>query len=112
VTATTHGGALLVQTNLSLVNGSHATCRPLIDGQWAGDYSGQPKSINDPFWTEGLMAVGCCGGGWRKWANQRIYAGVLAGSHIFEVQCVTDGGSVTMNDNNAIFSSWAVFEVQ
>jgi hypothetical protein len=98
--------------NLSMVNGSHATCRPIIDGQWAGDYGGQTKSISDPFWTEGLMAVGCCGGGWRKWTNQRIYTGVPARSHTFEVQCVADGGFLTVNDNNTVFSSWTVFEVQ
>lgn len=111
VTASTQGGALLIQMDLSLVNGSHGTCRPLIDGQWAGDFAGEPRPPNDsPFWTEGLMAVGCCGGGWRRWTSNRVYTQVPAGPHTFAVQCATDGGNMQLSGGP--FSSWQVFEIK
>jgi hypothetical protein len=112
VMAATTGATLLVQMDLSLVNGSHGTCRPMIDGQWAGDFGGLPKSGSDPYWTEGLMAVGCCGNGWRRWTSSRIYADVPTGNHTFTVQCATDSGVMQLSSSGSVFSSWQVFELK
>ena len=112
VTATIGGGPLLVQMNLSLEGGSHSTCRPIIDGQWAGDFSGQIKSYGDPYWTEGVIATGCCGGGLRAWTTSKVYTDVPPGSHTFAVQCATDGGILVVNDGGSRFSSWSVTELK
>ncbi|HEX6163573.1 MAG TPA: hypothetical protein VFZ31_09415 [Vicinamibacterales bacterium] len=106
----TEGGPLLIQMDLSLVNGSHGTCRPIIDGQWAGDFAGEPKPGESPFWPEGLTAVGCCGGGWRKWSTSRVYSNIPAGPHTFAIQCATDGGTMSMSGGPS--SSWHVFEIK
>jgi hypothetical protein len=95
-TATTNGGPLLIFIDVSLNGGSHATCRPVIDGVWAGTYGGLSKSPSDPFWTEGLVGVGAIGSGWQKWSKTRLYQGVPAGIHTFGVECATDGGTLTV----------------
>lgn len=110
--ATTQGGALLILMDLSLNGGSHSVCRPVIDDVWAGDFSGQAKPPSDVYWVEGLMATGCCGGGWRKWTTSRLYTGVPAGTHTFAVQCATDGSLLRVNDGYSVFSSWTVLEVR
>ena len=109
MTATTQGGALLIEMDLSLNGGSHGTCRPVIDGQWAATFNGEPDP-GGPFWPEGLIATGCCGGGWRKWSSSRVYVNVPAGPHTFAVQCATDGGTMQMSGGPS--SSWHVFEVK
>ncbi|MBT9597229.1 MAG: hypothetical protein IV094_14705 [Vitreoscilla sp.] len=73
VIAETIGRPLQITMDLSCWGGSHVTCRPIVDGIWAGDYSSQPKPPGDSFWTEGLMFSGN-GVGWRKWSTTRIDA--------------------------------------
>jgi hypothetical protein len=105
----TNGGDLMITMDISLNGGSHGTCQPIIDGQWAGSYGNLPKT-NDVYWKEGLQAVGCCGGGWRKWTASRIYPGVPAGMHNFTVQCATDSGTMSAGEPSAS-SSWSVVEL-
>jgi len=97
--------------NLSLTGGSHGTCRPTVDGVWAGDYSGQTKSATDPFWTEGLVAVGCCGGGFRGWTTSKVYTNIPPGTHAFAIECATDGGRMLVNSSPEVFSTWSVIEL-
>lgn len=106
VVATTSSRTLLVHMELNLDGGSHATCRPVVDGVWAGQYSGQTDSS---FWTEGMTAVGCCGGGIRRYVSSKIYE-VPPGEHTFAVQCKTDGGSLRIRSE--AFSSWYALELQ
>src|SRR5204863_7128544 len=98
--AATGGGAVLVYMHLSMINGSHATCQPTVDGKWAGSY-GNLAFTGDPAWKEGLLCVGACGGGWRMWAPTRLYPAIPPGQHTFAVQCSTDGGTLTVGDPSA-----------
>jgi len=106
--ATTNGGSLLIFTDLSLVSGSSGTCRPIIDGKWAGSYGSLPGN-GDPFWMEGLTSVGCCGGGWKRWNKVRMYTDVPAGDHTFALQCATDGGTMQSCDTS-VGCSWGFIE--
>ena len=90
---TTTGGPLMITVNTYLNSGSHATCRPIIDGVWAGSFGGLPRS-GDPFWQEGLVYSGGLGGNWAPWHKTRLYPGVPAGNHTLQVQCATDGGTL------------------
>jgi len=107
---TTQGGPLMILMDLSFTGGSHAVCQPIIDEQWAGDYSGQAKPTG-PFWVEGVIATGAGGGGYRKWATSRLYMGVPSGTHTFAIQCATDGGTLSVNGPD-IYSSWTVLELR
>ncbi len=111
---TVNGGPLLINMNIVLTGGSTATCRPMIDDLWAGDYSGLVKSPNDPFWTEGNIAVGGLGGS-HSWSTTRIYTGIPAGNHTFEIQCATDSGVLQVNQtsgSSVTYSYWSVIELQ
>jgi len=110
VNVTTDGGALLINLNLYMSGGSHGSCQPVIDGQWAGAYSDMPVN-GDPYWKEGLVAVGAAGPGWRDWTTAKAYPGVPAGLHTFALQCVTDGGNLQVS-GPTIYSSWNVIELQ
>ena len=89
-TATTYGGDLEISMNVFINGGSHSTCQPIIDGQWAGSYAGLPNP-GDPYWKEGLTYTGATG--WHNWNPTRIYPNVPAGSHAFAIQCATDSGT-------------------
>jgi hypothetical protein len=98
---TTTGGPLMISVNVYLNSGSHATCRPIIDGLWAGSYGGLVQS-GDPFWQEGLTYTGGFGNNWSAWQKTRIYPGVPAGNHTLQVQCATDGGTLGVCNANSI----------
>ena len=95
---------------IALFGGSHASCRPIIDGVWAGTYGGLPNP-GDPFWQEGLQCVGACGSGWQRWSSSRIYPGVPAGTHAFQVQCVTDGATLNVCGASSIGCYWSIVEL-
>jgi hypothetical protein len=111
INLTTTGGDLMIQMGLSLIGGSHASCRPIIDGVWAGTYGGLPNT-GDPFWQEGLLCVGACSGNWQRWAATRIYPGVPAGAHAFQIQCVTDGATLTVCGSSSVGCYWSVVELK
>ena len=98
---TTTGGPLMISVNIHLNGGSHATCRPIIDGLWAGSFGGLIQS-GDPFWQEGLVYSGGFGGNWSAWQKTRIYPGVPAGNHTLQVQCATDSGTLGVCNANSV----------
>lgn len=103
----TSGGPLLIGMGLSLVNGSHSACRPLIDGQWAATYAGE-QDPGTPYWPAGLIYTS---GVWDKWSETRLYVGVPAGPHTFLIQCVTDSGTMQVNNNSNVRSHWYILEL-
>jgi hypothetical protein len=107
MTLTTTAKPLLITMNISLNQGSHGSCRPIVDGIWAGSYGSLPNP-GDPFWQEGLILVGS--GGWARWSLNRIYPGIPAGNHTFQVQCVTDGGTM-QSCGSTIGCSFGVIEL-
>jgi len=112
ITATTNGGPLLIQMNVYMAGGSHATCRPTIDGVWAEDFASLPISPTDPYWTEGILGVGITGDAWHAWNKSRIYFNVPAGSHMFRIQCATDEGTLTIGSSPTVTSSWSIIELR
>ena len=105
----THGGPLLINMNINLNGGSHSTCRPLVDGQWAGSFAGYPQAPGGVFWTEGLLGTG--DGYWHQWNSARIYRSIPAGLHTFSIECATDGGTLTVGTGN-VFSNWNAVEMR
>jgi hypothetical protein len=98
----TSGAPLMITVNTYLNGGSHATCRPVIDGVWAGQYGMLPNP-GDPKWQEGLVDTGL--GGWHPWQKTRIYPGVPAGPHQLQVQCATDGGTLGVCNSGSVACS-------
>ena len=82
------GGPLLINVDMSLYSPDiqTASCRPMIDGRWAGDFGGFPYSSR---WTEGLNYADH----WTLWSKTRVYPGVPAGGHTFNMECTKDGFS-------------------
>jgi hypothetical protein len=107
------GGPLLIQMNVSMMGGGHSSCAPMIDGQWAGTYGSLPSapvSSMAPSWRDGLLQT--VGGGWHAWTPSRVYPGVPAGDHTFELHCATDTGTLMVNNSAGIFSSLSVIELR
>jgi hypothetical protein len=110
-TATTSGGDLLINMNLTFISASaHGTCQPTIDGVWAGSYGGLPNP-GDPFWREGLECASC-GGGWHQWSTSRIYPGVPAGTHNFAIQCASDSQPLRVCNDTSIGCNWNFIELR
>ena len=101
---TTSGGPLLITVNTYLNGGSHSTCRPIIDGVWAGTYGGLPNS-GDPFWQEGLIVTGASPGNWWPWNKTRLYPGIPAGNHTLQVQCATNSGTLGVCNDGSVACS-------
>lgn len=112
ITLTTTGGDVLVQMAIALNGGSHASCRTIVDGLWAGSYGGL-ASAGDPFWQEGLQCVGACAGGnWQRWSATRLYPGIPAGQHTFQIQCVSDSGTLGVCSAGSIACYWSILELR
>lgn len=109
----TNGGTLVIVMDLTVTGGNNTTCRPVIDGEWAGAAGGQDTSrTNGMYWVEGMIYTG--GAGWKKWAPTRVFHGVPAGSHAFWIECTNDSGTGLVNDHGdtySSYSSWAIFEI-
>jgi hypothetical protein len=109
VTFTSEGGPLLIIADLS-VNAAVAqtfSCRPIIDGQWAGVYGGYPFA---PTWTEGTLTT--FPGAWSMWAKTRLYTGVPAGTHTFAMQCLKEALDKPMSvGHDVVPSSISVLEM-
>ena len=88
----TAGAPLEIELSVPLTGGSHSTCRPMIDGAWAGSFESLPES---DIWHEGLTQTHHSINIARMWHRIRIYYDIPAGSHTLSVQCRTDGGTVT-----------------
>ena len=82
---TSNGGPLLINVDLSLYSPAspqYFSCRPVVDGRWAGEYGGYPVA---PLWSEGLNGPNP---GWFAWRKTRVYTGIPAGDHTLTVQCL------------------------
>jgi hypothetical protein len=111
--ATTSGGTLLIQMNISMVGGGHSSCAPFVDNVWAGSFFPLPSTTPTtvaPSWREGLMQTGT--GGWHDWSPTRVYPSVPAGQHTFDVRCTTDIGTLQVNNSSGIFSYFSVLELK
>lgn len=99
----------MITVNTCLNGGSNASCRPTIDGVWAGSFGPLPNP-GDPFWQEGLVHTGV--GGWFPWQKTRIYPGIPAGNHTLQVQCATDSGTLGVCNSASVGCSVQFVELQ
>ena len=93
----TAGGPLEIEINIPLFGGSstgsHAACRPMIDGSWAGSFESLPESDK---WHEGITQTYYSGMNvHRQWHRARIYYDVPAGQHTISAQCLSNSGATT-----------------
>ena len=93
----TAGGPLEIELNIPLIGGSHSTCRPMIDGAWAGSFESLPESNK---WHEGLTQSKYSIDIPRMWDRIRIYYDIPAGQHTISVQCLSDANSMTVGRAN------------
>jgi hypothetical protein len=97
-----NGGPIEIGVSLSLWGGGYGACHPLIDGQPI-----RTGELDDPasIWHEGIDVTG---DGWILWDRVRVYRGIPAGNHTLDVQCRTDGGTMTAGDSRTVSTAWAV----
>lgn len=95
------GGPVKISLSIPMTNGSHSSCRPLIDGVPAGQSEGD---VVGDRWQEGLTRTN---DNWAMWNRTRIYSGISAGTRNLTVECVTDGGTVQLG-NGAMTSAISV----
>ena len=101
------GGPLEIELSIPMVGGDHSTCRPTVDGSWAGTLAGLPSSY---IWHEGLDRTGYAGGTIRRmFKRTRVYYQVPAGTHTVAVQCRTDSGTVQAGSSSST-ALWIVRE--
>jgi hypothetical protein len=100
------GGALVINIDLALFTtaGQSTSCRPMIDGRWAGDFGGYPFSA---VWTEGLNYTNF----WTQWAKSRLYTGIPAGGHVLTVECTKDGSASMTVGHPLVPQSVSVLEM-
>ena len=108
LTITTAGGPLLIVVDVYANGGSHATFQPVVDGVWAGSYSGM-LNPGDIYWKEGLLFTGT--GTWHQWNKTKIYPGIGAGTHVVKIQAAGDGAGLVVG-NQSIPCSLQVIELQ
>ena len=89
----TGGVPLEIELSIPLYSGEHSTCRPMIDGSWAGDFESLPK---DYIWHEGLTRTNYSGDIHRMWDRIRVYYDIPAGEHTVSVQCRTNSGTLAV----------------
>ncbi len=64
------------------------SCRPTIDGVWAGRFADEPFVSNR---EEGAAREVNNSTGWHgMWHRKRIYTGIPPGKHLFSLQCMSD----------------------
>lgn len=107
VQVTTTGGFLLIEMSVHMRDASPvpvapdqlASCAPFIDDQWAGDYGLLPKAGAGLDLFEGATQTTRTAAqpGWRQWNTARVYPGVPAGTHTFEVRCRPNTGTLGVN---------------
>jgi hypothetical protein len=81
------GGPVQVTLSLPMRDGSHASCRPLIDGVPAGVYTAADTTYA---WQEGLHYTASV---WRMWNNSRLYPSIVPGWHTLTAQCFNDSAT-------------------
>jgi hypothetical protein len=111
--ATTNGGPIFIQMNISMMGGAHATCAPFIDDVWAGSFlplASTRPTTSAPSWREGLMQTSMVA--WQQWSPTRVYPGVPAGPHTFDVRCAIEAGLLQVNNSAGIASYMSVIELK
>ena len=101
------GGPLLINLDLSIFadGGQTFSCRPMVDGTWAGEYGQYPVTA---LWTEGLNFSPY---GWNQWSKSRVYKGVPAGNHTLTLQCVKDTATPMQVGHSVVPQSISVLEM-
>jgi hypothetical protein len=101
------GGPLVINVDLSVFAAVTQTfsCRPMVDGMWAGQYGGYPYSAK---WTEGLNGSTY---GWSQWSKSRLYRGIPAGQHTLTVECLKDSDVNSMIGHDIVPQSVSVLEM-
>jgi len=90
----TRGGPLEIELSIPMVGGGDSSCRPTIDGAWAGKPEGLPELAT---WHEGRERTGWnVDKGFRMWKKVRVYNNIPAGPHKLGVQCRTSAGGVSV----------------
>ncbi|MCA9719247.1 MAG: DUF4215 domain-containing protein [Myxococcales bacterium] len=86
----TRGGALEIELSIPLVSGGDSSCRPTIDGEWAGAAQMLPDVYE---YHEGRDRTGWNNPkGYRIWRRARVYYDIEAGDHVLGVECRTNQG--------------------
>lgn len=80
---TATGGPVEIGVSIPFTNGSHAACRPTLDG------AAIPHPTDDfaYIWHEGLARSN---DGWGMWDRVRVYDNIAAGEYTLGVQCLAD----------------------
>jgi hypothetical protein len=101
------GGPLLINVDMYGYSAQFQTfsCRPIIDGEWAGHYSGYPYSER---WTEGLFTANLV---WSPWTKSRVYTGIPPGPHTLSMECIKDGFTDFMFGHAIVPQSLSVLEL-
>jgi hypothetical protein len=92
-TFTSAGGPLQITIDVSVSTSSNQTfsCRPIVDGQWAGHFGNS---------AEGTMTT--YANVWTMWTKTRVYVGVPAGTHTVAIQCLRESISNNINVGHAV----------
>ena len=98
-TVTTEGGPLQISIDVSMTTTTNQTfsCRPTIDGEWAGHFGNYAYAAT---WTEGTMTT--YASVWTMWAKTRVYTGVPAGTHTVAVQCLRESMTSPITVGHAV----------
>jgi hypothetical protein len=98
-TFTSNGGPLQVSIDVSMTTTTNQTfsCRPIIDGQWAGHFGNYAYA---PTWTEGTLTT--FASVWTMWTKTRVYVGVPAGTHTVAIQCLRESLTASITVGHAI----------
>lgn len=84
-------GTLQIDTNLDfyyVAAGAWISCRPMIDGQWAGSYAGLTFTSNE---EEGSKKENFESVGWHgMWNRSRIYRNIPTGTRTVTLQCLSN----------------------
>jgi hypothetical protein len=111
---TTSGGPLLIWMNLSTTNlltnpTIEITCEPQIDGQWAGGFGSLPQLASAFYGREGLTWI--LNAPMVQWSRTRVYPGVPAGTHDFQVVCTSGGNQDVTFCGSAQPCNWGFVEM-
>ena len=95
-------GPVEIGYSLPMSDGSHSTCRLLVDGNAAKpDHDDNTSYI----WQSGLEYTV---DGWAMWDAKYVFHSLDEGDHNFQVECRTDGGTARFGHPRGIATLWAV----
>ncbi|MFT6143628.1 MAG: hypothetical protein ACJAZO_002403 [Myxococcota bacterium] len=77
------GGPVEIGVSIPMTGGSHAACRPTLDGEPIQ----HPVDDLSYIWHDGLIRTS---DGWGMWDRVRVYDTIESGSYTLGVQCIAD----------------------